>query len=83
MNKINIIKQVGSLVISTGIGAIVGNAVKATTPADVRTLKKICIGVGSFILGSMASELATRYAEEKIDHAVYNIKQMVNNGDLD
>lgn len=55
------------LVVSAGVGSIIGNAVKATTPEEgLSTLKKVSIGVGSFVLGSMVADQATKYTGQQI-----------------
>lgn len=83
MSKVDIFKQVSSIVVSIGVGAIVGNAIKATTPAQINTIKKVCIGIGSFVLTSMVSDAVTKYSEAKIDNGVANIKKAVKDGKLD
>lgn len=69
-------KQIVTIVVSAGVGAIVANAVKMTTPINTGTLKKLCIGTGSFVLGSMLSEKATDYTDEKIDEMASQVKEM-------
>lgn len=83
MSKVDIFKQVSSMVVSIGVSAIIGNTVRATTPAQVNTIKKVCIGVGGFVLTSMVSGAATKYSEAKIDDSVNSIKKAVKDGTLD
>lgn len=82
MTNIDMIKKVGGIVISVGVGAIVGNAIKSTTPSTMNMVTKICVGVGAFILTGMASDGAVKYAEGKFDETINQIKNMVENGDL-
>jgi hypothetical protein len=82
MNKIEMIKKIGIIVVSVGVGAIVSNTIKSTTPSSIGTIKKFCIGVGGFVLSSMISDKASRYAEQQIDHTVMEIKKMVNNNEI-
>jgi hypothetical protein len=82
MNKLEMVKTVGSIIVSVGVGTIVSNAVKCTTIGPVGPIKAVCIGVGSFVLASMAGDKAVKYTEEKIDSAVSEVKKMVENGDL-
>lgn len=77
MTKIEMIKKVGTLVVSVGVGAIVGNAIKATTPSSINTINKVCIGIGGFVLTSMVCGMATKYTEAQIDETVNEIKKMV------
>ena len=77
MTKIERVKLVSGLVISIGVGAIVNNAIKCTTPESIRGIKKICVFVGAIALGSMLSDAATTHADKKIDKTVDQIKEMV------
>ena len=67
MDKKEIIKTVGGIVVSVGVGGIVGNIVKATTPASVGLIKKVCIGVGTVVLSNMATDKAVEYSTGKMD----------------
>lgn len=82
MKKLDMVKTVGGIIVSVGVGAIVNNIVKSTTPVSMGTIKKVCIGVGGLVLSSMISDKAVKYTETKIDSAVNEIKKMVTNGDL-
>ena len=67
MNKLNILKSATGLIVSAGAGTIVGNAIKASTPADVKTAGKVLIAVGGFALTGMVGEMAAKYATDSID----------------
>jgi hypothetical protein len=82
MKKLDMIKGATGLVVSIGVGAIVSNVIKTTTPINANKIMKVCIGMGSIVLGSMATDQATKYTEQKIDDAAESIKGMVTNGDL-
>ena len=83
MKKLDMVKKVGGLIVSVGVGAIVTNIVKSTTPTSVGTIKKVCILVGSFVLSGMISDKAVTYTEQTIDNTVVEIKKMVTDGDLE
>ena len=70
------VKQIGGLAIAIGVSAIVGNAVKFTTPSDIGKLTKACVGFGSFALGGLAADATVKYANQKIDEAA----EMINLG---
>lgn len=74
MDPINILKGVTTLVVSTGVGAIVKNAVKATTPEDIKKFSKISIVVGSAVVSSMVADNATNYVRDQIDKGVKTFK---------
>ena len=82
MKMIDGVKKVTTIVVSLGVGAIVSNIVKSTTPGSVRLVNKVCIGIGAFILSSMISDQATKYTEQKIDETVIEIKNMVKNEEI-
>lgn len=71
------IKMVARVAITIGVGAIVGNAVKFTTPeVGMGILKKFCVGLGSVVLGGLASDASVQYAEKKIDDAAELVKEV-------
>lgn len=65
-----ITKGVATAATSIGIGSVVGNAVKATTPFAATRLTKTIVGVGGLALTALVSEAASRQTEAKIDEAV-------------
>ena len=79
MNKIEMVKGATLLVVTIGVGKIVGNIIVATTPPQVKLLTRVCITVGSFALGSMAGEAAADYAGRQIDAAVAGFNDMMGN----
>lgn len=78
IDKIKTVKVVAGIVVSIGVGAIVGNAIKATTPANVSTIKKVCISVGAFVLSGIITDKAVSYTETKITEAIESVKKMVH-----
>jgi hypothetical protein len=74
MNKLIMVKGAVGLVITVGVGAIVGNAIKATTPSNVKIITKICIGVSSLILSSMIGDFVSDYTEKQIDKGIEFVK---------
>jgi len=77
MNPLNLIKTVTEIVVSVGVGAVVGNTIKLTTPAGTHVLKRVAIGVGGFVLSSMISDKASTYATTTIDETVEKIKKLI------
>lgn len=68
--NVNIIKIVVGFVASAGVGTVVGNAVKATSPAITTPLSKALIAVGSVVAVSMAGAAAAKHTDEEIDKVV-------------
>lgn len=78
MNKIEMLKGGTGLILSVGVGAIVGNLIKSTTPANTRYFTKACISMSALVLGDLLSEKAYNHAEKKIDDTAEQIKGAIN-----
>jgi hypothetical protein len=76
MKKLDIVKGVTGIIVGLGVGLIVGNAIKATTPDDIGKIGKILIGVGSFALGGILSGMAASHTEHMIDDYAKNIEKI-------
>ena len=75
MTKKEVIKAGAKLVVSFGVGTIVTNAVAFTTPVvAMGVLKRVAIGIGSFMLSAFTSEKIADYADEKIDEVFESIE---------
>lgn len=72
--KLETVKMVGGLIVSIGVGTIVTNIIGCTTPANTSKLGKACIYVGGTVIGWIAKDAATTYAEKKFDETVNTIK---------
>ena len=84
MKKEKIIETVKTgvgLIVSVGVGAIVGNLVKSTTPADTSKIIKACIKVGSLVLTGAVGDLASKYTDEQIDEAVIFAEGFIKSDD--
>lgn len=67
MKKLDLIKAGAEILVSTGVGSIVGNAIKITTSPDSNRFTRIAIGFGGFVLSSMISAAATAHVNGVID----------------
>lgn len=74
MNKLELVKTGLEIVVSIGVGAIVGNAVVLTTPATTKVITKLCIKVGGLALSGIASDKASEYVRNTIDSTVEKAK---------
>lgn len=77
MKVLEAVQTIASLGVSVGVGAIISNVIKATTPSGIKVLTKICIGIGSFVVGSMLSDMAGNYTEKKIGDAIEFVTRIV------
>ena len=78
MNKLEAVKTVAGLVVSLGVGAVVGNVIKATTPEDLKTYSKVLVGVGSFALAGYFSMQAAKQTEESIQGLADEASKLIN-----
>ena len=71
MNPLAIVKGVATLIISAGVGTIVGNTVKHTTnSANLNLLNKVAVGVGAFALSSFIGDKVTSHLAEQVDETL-------------
>lgn len=76
MNPIGLIKFAADIVVSAGVGAVVGNAVKATSPLTMKLPTQILVGIGSAALSGMAGSKASNYVSEQIDTTTDQLKEL-------
>ena len=72
---IDALKFAGSLVISVGVGTVVGDAVKSTSPSNLGAVKKVLVCLGTLVLTDMFTDMATQYTMKKIDDTVSEVKE--------
>lgn len=61
------IKNIISLGASIGVGQVMSNIVKVTTPQNANKYVKIITGIGGAIISGIACDLAINYVEEGMD----------------
>lgn len=62
-------------VVSSGAAAVVSNAVKATTPSDIKKLKKLSIWVGTAAISGIVAEHSTKRVMKSYDSIVDAVKK--------
>lgn len=77
LSKIDAIKTGVSLVASFGVGEIIGNLIKSTTPPGTRLLIKGCIAFGGLVLSCIGGDMVGKYVEDTIDEGVKIFKDVV------
>lgn len=75
MNKIDMVKGAGELVVSYGVTRIVKNVICATMPAGTGVVTKVCITVGSYVLSNMVVDAAVDHVEQKINGYITEAKK--------
>jgi hypothetical protein len=82
-NAVTIARFATRTVVSSGAAAIVSNAVKATTPDDIKKLKKLSIAVGTMAIGGIVAEAANKHVMKGFDDIVNGIKSAIITEDPD
>lgn len=77
MTKLEMVKAGAQIVVSIGVGIVVGNVVKVSSPAGRNVLKNICVGAAGLVLSDMVSDKACSHVETKIDDVVNQLKEAV------
>jgi len=70
MLGIDIAKAVGGIVISSSVGTIIGNVVKASTPETIKASEKIMIVIGTFaistVVGGLVADQTIKIVEDMV-----------------
>lgn len=73
---ISILKPVASIIVSVGAGAVVGNAIKASTPETAKTASKVLICIGGVVLSSMVGDMAAQYTSDQIEDVAEQLETL-------
>jgi len=70
MKKLDIFKSLADLAVSIGVGAVVGNAIKATTPEDLRIYSRFAVKLGGVVISGIVVKQAQTFVRSEIDDVV-------------
>lgn len=73
---LKLLKTTTDLAVSIGAGAIVGNTIKQSTPADAKKYTRVAIGIGGFVLSSAVGSWAAQYANDQIDGTIEQLSEL-------
>lgn len=76
---LTIIKLVGGVTISIGVGAILNNIIKKYTPEQVNKLTKVCTAVGRFFLSSSVAAMVVDRFEADVDNIWTAVNKVLDN----
>jgi len=62
-----VVKAIGGVVVSVGVGAIMGGAIKHTNPEASKGITKLCFKIGALTLTSLVASKAVKHLEEQVD----------------
>jgi hypothetical protein len=65
--KKEIVKSVINVVVGIGVGAVINNAIGATTPRNSTELDKVKVFVGSCIIAGLITKVCVDYVEETME----------------
>ncbi len=65
--KKDLLKIGVGIIVAAGIGTIIGNAIKVTTPSNLKAMAKLGVALGKLVLVGVATDAATNYICEQID----------------
>ena len=83
MSKLGLLKAAVSLAASSGVGAVVGNLVRHTTPQGLTRAQKVLVGIGGFALSTIVGDMAGKQAERNIDAAAEMLGGLAGGGDME
>lgn len=76
---LTIIKLIGGVTISIGVGAILKNVFKQYTPEQTNKLIKVCTAVGSFFLSSSVATMVVDRFEADVDNIWTAVNKVLEN----
>ena len=78
MSPLNIAKGVVTFVAASGVGAIVGNAIKSGLPAPANLYQRLAFGLGGLVITSVVMDKAHDYAKRQFDETTEEIRELKN-----
>lgn len=73
MNALAILSVVAKYAVSASVGGVVGNLVAVKTPPNIKPITKISIGLGTFVLSGLLSDMAMTYVENQVTEIVSEV----------
>ena len=78
INILSVVKGVAELAISAGVGVVVGNLVKATTPYDLNKFQKVMVGIGGYGVGAVLGDLSAKHISAQIDDYAVRLDELIH-----
>ena len=72
--KLSLVKGGLELLVSIGVGAITGSAIKMVKPQNIGVIKKLTVGIGGIALANMVADKTVEYVDREWDDTVEKIK---------
>lgn len=75
----NYTSMIVGLVVSSGVGQVIGNVAKATLPANAKLITKVFTFVGSTAIGYVVGEQVGVYVTDKVQGIIDKCKSTERN----
>ena len=83
MSVLGIARSALTMATSAGVGAIVTNLIKATTPENTKVTSKILVGIGGLGLSFMLSEFVDDYVSDKLSGISITINKKTEDAEVE
>jgi hypothetical protein len=77
MKKLDMVKGGLELMVTIGVGTLVGGAIAIARPAKLGVVKQIAVSAAGLVVTSMATDGVTDYFEKKFDEVVTVVKELL------
>ena len=77
MKKLEMLKGGIELLVTVGVGTLVGGALVLVKPAKLGVIKKVAVSAAGLAITSMATDGVTEYVEKKFDDVVNTVKEVM------
>jgi hypothetical protein len=74
--NIPMVKQITGIVAGVGVGTVVSNVVRATTPPNAGMFTKVSAMIGSFTISGILSVPITKYTDLQVDKTIAFIAKL-------
>jgi len=78
MKGIKKIKGICQCLAGVGVGLVIKNGIKATTPMGSCMVNKLLLSIGGFVLIGMMDEKVRAYVDRQFDGLVKDVKEVVD-----
>lgn len=73
--KLNMVKEGVSIVVSIGVGILAGNAILLCKPKKLNALKAVAVKVGSVVIADLVSVKAVEHFEGQWDECLTTLRE--------
>lgn len=78
ISKLTVGIGIAQMVVSAGVGVVVGNFVKATTPVDSTRLHRLLVGIGTYSISAVLGDLAADHVSSQINAYAQRVDEILH-----